>query len=636
MTFLDKLLQFEKTFIKYAAILLVLLVLFNISGFSTYVLKPEQLLPIIVAMVYLLGFLIYPIGDHSKLRNALIDWTLAVVGFVSIAYAIVPATFFSGGISRYEIGRPFAEYVFSVLSIALLIELARRAGGLVFMSLVIIFLAYAFVGGYIPLPWTHKPLDWLWFLDYFYAGNIYYGASEGLFGGLTQLAVGAIAGFVIFGSIMIAIGMGKFFMDLFQAVAGHMSGGPAKVAIFASAMSGTMTGSPAANVMITGTFTIPAMIRSGFAREVAAAIEAAASTGGEIMPPIMGAGAFIMAHILGVPYVYIAACALPPAIIWFLTKFTSIHYYAKSHGLTGLPKHMLPRLRDVIKEGYLYFLPLILLIAFLIYLPSIMQVAFYTIIASILIALLGKRSRPLVKEIPSQLIEGIKPVIMITIIIIAADVISTVMAMTGLGTTIVGALKAIFGANLVLGLVVAMLLSLLYGLVVPATAAYILTAVTVVPAMIAVGIDPLAAHMFAFYFAIVGPITPPVAIATYAACSIAARYGPCNYWRAGLWGVIFAITGFVAPFVWIFDPSLILRGSLVNTLIRFTLLGLGTTTLAAAIFRWYLGPIGIPMRVLLGITALLLIYPDLTYTMNLAGVIILGVVTLLRKLKRAT
>ncbi len=612
----------EQKAIKALSIIFVLFLLFVISGFAFRFLTIEYVMPIGVAFIYLLGFLFFPIGSHKKLRNLIIDWSLGLLGFIIILYAIIPA-YSTGYIERLILTLPFHEFVFGVIAMLLLLELIRRTAGVALLILLLLFIFYAFLGPYLPFGWVHKPLDPQWFFSFFYLGNIYYGATEGIFGRLSQLMVTIIAGFLVFSGVMAASGLGKFIIDALQSLTGWMSGGPAKVSIWASALFGTITGSPVAEVMAIGTLTIPAMIRVGFAREIAAGIEAAAGCGGELMPPVMGAGAFIMSEMLGIPYLQIAAAAVLPAILYFFTKFTAIHYYAKAKGLEGLPREQLPKFRNVMKEGGHLIIPLIVLVVLLIILPSIMWAAFYSIIAALVISFLRKSTRIKPAELVNHLVDSTRSIASIGAIIIGADIAASVMATTGLAVAMSNILSSIVHANMLLGLVIAMVGALILGMLVPATAAYIFAAVTFGPPLIMAGLNPLATHMFLFYFAIMGPITPPVALATYAACGIA----KADFWKAGFWGTIFALTGFVVPFIFIYDPSIILIGTPIATAIRFIVLALGGTTLAGAIFGYFFKKLNVAERVMYFIASALLIYPDTTYFINAIGLAVFAAVS---------
>jgi TRAP transporter 4TM/12TM fusion protein len=616
-------LEVERKIIRIIAILFALYILLIISGVASVILPAEYILPIGVAFMYFLGFLFFPIGSHKKLRNFITDWSLGILGAFTALYAIVPAyRIITGGFYRLVILPPLHEIILGIIAMILLLELVRRSGGIALTFLIILFLIFGFLGEHLPIAWFPKSLDISYFFSFFYLGNLYYGATEGLFGSLTNLALTVISGFLIFGGVMAASGLGKFIIDMLQSLVGWASGGPAKVSIWASALFGTITGSPVAEVMVIGSITIPAMISVGFEPHVAAGIEAAAGCGGELMPPIMGAGAFIMSQMLGIPYVRIAAAAVIPAILYFATKYTSIHFYAKSRGLRGLEKTKLPRFKDVIKSGWILLIPLVVLIIAIIVLPSVMWAAFWSIVAALTIPNIKKSTRVKLGILYESIIDAIKSLVSVGVIIVGANIISSVMALTGFATIITQALTGFVGGNLLLALIIAMIGALLLGMIVPATPAYIFAAVTFAPTLISLGLDPLVAHMFLFYFAIMGPITPPVALATFAASSIAKS----DFWKSGLWGTIFAVVGFVVPFIFAYDPSLLLIGSPINTLIRFIFAMLGFIVLSGIMFGYLFMSLNIIWRILYTPSAILLLYPDLSYNMNLLGLLIFSAV----------
>jgi len=611
----------EVKIIKAISIIFAIFILFVISGEGLKYFRLEYILSVGVAFIYLLGFLFFPVGDHEKTRNLMFDWFLGILGFGIAVYALIPS-YYIHETPRFILQIPIYEVVFGVLSIILLLELVRRTAGKILTVILVLFLVYAFLGDRLPMVWVHEPLDFQWFISFMYLGNIYYGATEGIFGRLTVLVITIISGFLIFAGVMMAVGLGKFIIDVFQSLTGWMSGGPAKVSIWASALFGMITGSPVAEVMAVGSVTIPAMISVGFQRHIAAAIEAAAGCGGELMPPIMGAGAFIMSELIGVPYIKIALAAVLPAILYFFTKFTAIHYYAKANGLVGLPRDQLPKLREVLKDRWLLLIPLVVLLILLPTLPSVMWAAFWSVITALIVPNLRKTTRVDKTILIDNIVDSVKSLVTIGAIIIAADIAATVMAITGLSVSISNLMIALAGGNNLIALIIAMVGALLLGMLVPATAAYIFAAVTFANPLISLGFDPLPTHLFLFYFAIMGPITPPVALATFAACGIA----KADFWKAGVWGVVFALTGFIAPFVFIYDSSLLLIGNPLSTILRFVCVAVGSTTLASVIFGYFYKKLTIVERFILLAASALLLYPDNSYLLNTIGGIMLGLV----------
>jgi TRAP transporter 4TM/12TM fusion protein len=607
--------EIERKVVEAVVVLFALYIMFVISGIAIRVVPVEYILPIGLAFVYFLGFLFFPTGSHEKLKNLIIDWFLAILGVFTALYPITVAYHISKEGLPMGLVTTFHEVLLGIIALILLLELVRRVAGIALLSLIILFLLLGFSGDYLPIAWLPKSLSIDFFSIFFYLGNLYYGSTEGLFGRLTNIALTVISGFLIFGGVMAAAGLGEFIIDLLQSLVGWARGGPAKVTIWASALFGTITGSPVAEVMVVGTITIPAMISAGFKPHVAAGIEAAAACGGELMPPIMGAGAFIMSEMIGVPYVRIAAAAIFPAILYFITKYTLIHFYAVKYDLKGLERLKLPKFRDVIAERWILFIPLVVLIAAIITLPSIMWAAFWSIIAALTIPNLKRSTRIKLNVLYEKIIESVKGIVSVSVMIIGADIITTVMVLTGLAHLTMQFTLSIAGNNLLLALIITMIGALVLGMIVPATPAYILAAVTFAPTLQRLGLDPLVAHMFIFYFAIMGPITPPVAIATFAASTIA----KADFWRSGLWGTIFASTGFIVPFIFVYDPSLLLFSNSVNALIRFIFASLGFIVLAGVLLGYLFTPLNILQRILFTFISALLLYPDLSYRVNLVG-----------------
>jgi len=608
----------------FISLLLSFLILFIISGQGYVLIRSEYLFSLGLALVYFLGFHFKPLKIGGK-ELRIVDWTLSVIGFFVALYPAYATYMLESRESRFFTTFPLYEQIFAIIAIVLLIELARRYAGKVFCILILIFFSYLILGPYLPIAWVHKEIDPLWFLSFLYLGNIYFGASQGLLGELSKLSLSTIAGFLIFGSIMAVTGVGMFIINLLLSLVGKQPGGVAKATIWASAAFGMITGSPVAEVVTIGTLTIPSMIRSGFPRAVAGGIEAAAGCGGELMPPIMGAGAFIMAEILGISYLTIALAAVLPAILYFVTKYTLIHFYAMRYGIVGLPPSELPKLREVVLGSLSFFIPLIGLIILLVVMPSVMMAAFWTIILTLIVTMINKKTRISLNKLLDALKEAAHSIVTVSVIIIAADIISAIMAITGLGNSIANLLMAIGVVNPIYAIIIAMVGALLYGMFVPATAAYILAATTFSFPLIQLGFHPLAVHLFLFYFAILGPVTPPIALASY----VAAQIARADFWRTGMWGIFFSITGFIVPFVFLFDTSLLLgQGDVLSGIWRFTATVLGTTLLGGALVGYYFGRLSFIERVVYGGVSLLFVYPSLLT--DSIGIILFVIISIIR------
>jgi len=611
------------------SIMLVVTVIVILSGLpSLFFATTEYVIPIALALVFLLGFQLYPSGPHNKIFYRIVDWFLSILGFLVGIYGVF-AVDIARTLPRVGLRMPLYEILFGVIIMALLLELVRRSFGYTFTLLLAAFIIYLFVGPYIPVEWTHKHIDLEYFFHFFYLGSIYYGAAEGVFGRLAVLAVTVIAGFLIFGAIMEGTKISDFLIDLFKSLTGHMIGGVGKATIWASILFGTITGSAAAEAAAIGSVTIPALIRSGFPPSIVAGIEGAAGTGGDLVPPIMGAGTFIMAEALGRRYIEVAIAATIPSLLFMFALYMSIHYFAMKHKIGGLPRRELPKFSKVMKEGGHLLLPIVFLIVFLFYLPSLSLAAFLSIIIALLIPNIAKATRVDYRTVLEKLIESAKTIIMISIIIVACDIANAVLVQTGLGLTITRTLTVLVKENPLAGLGLAAAGDWVIGLILPTTACYILSAALFAPPLISGGFDPLATHLFLYYFAMMAPLTPPVAIPVFVACSIAERAGyKTDFWKAMWYGTAFGALGYIIPFVFMFDPSLLILGSNPGLqlgyepsqiLLRTFFAGFATLILVAAVFGFYVRPLNMIERGIMGVTSILLYYPDLTYTINVVG-----------------
>ena len=400
-----------------------------------------------------------------------------------------------------------------MLAILLVLEATRRTVGLPITIIALVFIGYALFGPYMPGPLAHRGLE----LDRLVQTMFY--TTEGILG--TPLAVSStfIFLFLLFGSFLIKTGVGEYFNDLSIAVAGRSIGGPAKVAIFSSALQGTISGSSVANVVTSGAFTIPMMKNLGYRKEFAGAVEAASSTGGQLMPPVMGAAAFLMAEFIGIPYAEIAMAAAIPAVLYFAGIWIVTHFEAKKMGLRGLTKEEMPDKKEVIKKLYL-LIPIIAMIVLLMTGMSVMLAALYSIVISIVVSAFKKETRIGFRGIIDALVDGARTALGVAAATAAAGIIVGVVTKTGLGLKLANGLLDIAGGALFPTLILTMIASLILGMGAPTTANYVITSTIAAPAIIMLGVPDLSAHLFVFYFGIIADITPPVALAAFAAAAI--------------------------------------------------------------------------------------------------------------------
>ncbi|MDQ0314539.1 TRAP transporter permease [Amorphus orientalis] len=511
---------------------------------------------LMVALVITLGFLSYPLRPPARLRYLAIavDLVLWTGAMAACFYVTFSANWI---MTSLPMAGPLDIALAAVLVVTLL-ELARRTVGLAFPILVLIGLAYVFLGHLIPGRLGHRGYDLLFVTETLYLSDI------GVWGSLTGIASTIIAAFVLFGAMLLRTGGGDTFMDLALLVSGRTVGGAAKMATVASASFGTVNGSAVANVATTGTMTIPLMKRIGYPAPIAAAVEAVASTGGQITPPILGAAAFIMSEMIGLEYLRIALAALIPAILFYSGTFLTIHLIALRQRIGFVPPEEIPSARTALAP--LRLIPVVFGLGALIWMlvsgRSVALSAAAGVIAMIVpfaIADLAVRRRPLdtIGKLLAGLVEAGNGIVIIALMLAGAQILVSMINLTGVGVTLSSLTVALGGESPVLvGLIVA-LACLVLGMGIPTTAAYVLVAAVMAPALIAIGTEPLVAHMFVFYYATISVITPPVCIAVFVAASIAKT----DWWPAALNAVRLGAVTYIVPFMFLSYPGMLWSGS---------------------------------------------------------------------------
>jgi TRAP transporter 4TM/12TM fusion protein len=462
--------------------------------------------------------------------------------------------------------------------------------------------------------------------------EINYLTTEGIFGIPLNVSATYVILFILFGALVERSGTGKLFMDFALSITGHAVGGPAKVAVITSGMFGTISGSAVANVMTTGTFTIPLMMRLGYRPAFAGAVEAVASTGGQILPPIMGAAAFVMAEFLGVSYIAVAGYALIPALLYYAAVYAAVHFEAKRTGMVGLPREELPKFGTVIKERGHLFLPLFVIVGVLIAGYSAPYAALLGIASVVPVAMLRKSTRPAItiKMLISALEAGALNTLSIAMACACAGIVIGAIAQTGLGLSFTGLVLTVAQENLIPALMLTMVAGIILGMGLPTTPAYIIQVALLVPALIKLGIVPAAAHLFVFYFAILSAITPPVALAVYAATGISRA----ALWETGWAAVKLGATGYIVPFMFVFSPSLLMIGSWWRVSFAIFTALIGVTCLAGSLHRYYLNHIVSWERVVLFAAAFALIKPGwLTDLVGFALLLVVLVTQYIRKMR---
>ncbi len=498
-----------------------------------------------LAFGFLLIFLLYP-ARKSWSRTSMhpLDVLFALVGAASALYIVVnyQELVFRAGMNNET------DFIVGVVGTLMVFEAARRVVGWPMITVAFVFIAYAFFGPYIPGIMAHRGVQVQELFDHLFF------TTEGIFGTPMGVSSTFIYLFILFGSYLEATGLGKFFIDLANAVAGWAAGGPAKVAVLSSGLMGTVSGSSVGNVAGTGAFTIPMMKKLGYRPAFAGAVEAAASTGGQLMPPVMGAAAFLMAEFVGVPYFDVVKAAVIPALLYYIGVWLGVHYEAKKYGLKGTPREELPKFGPLFMEKGHLAIPLAVIVYLLVSGYTPMRAALAAIALSIICACLRKSTRIGLKEIVNGLIDGSKGVLGVLIACATAGIIIGVVTKTGVGLKVATALLDLSGGQLLPAMFFTMITSLILGMGVPTTANYVITSTIAAPALVQMDVPVLAAHMFAFYFGIVADVTPPVALAAYAGAGIAGA----NPMRCGVIAAKLAIAAFIVPYIFVLAPELLM------------------------------------------------------------------------------
>jgi TRAP transporter 4TM/12TM fusion protein len=641
---------------------------------------PDTLVLRYIALVFclVLAFLLFPFRssmpldeESTRLEDTAapttipwIDLGLAGLSIGCMSYFFIAYEYLT---TRYPTAHPlhWMDFAIGTLLVVLVLEATRRTLGMALPILGVLFIMYALVGPWLPGPLRHKGLSYEIMLDQ----TIF--TSEGLFGIPLGVAASYVILFIIFGAFLEKSGAGQFFMNMANALAGAQRGGPGKVAVVSSSLFGTISGSAVANVMVDGWLTIPMMKRTGFKPEAAAAVEAVASTGGQIMPPVMGAASFVMAEFLGVPYSHVMLAAAIPAIFYYGALFAAIHFNASRAGLRGIPKSELPKLSEILwvqghllapvvtiflllLEGFTATYAALVATAVVMYAwllgrwvwPLLAAgVALWVLDAGpwswVMLAAIGivgavalpggtGRVRQLVTtDGPAALVNGAYQTVPVAMATATAGIMIGIILQTGLAIRFTSFLVEFAGGQLFIALLITMVAAVILGTALPTTPAYIMLAALLIPALIKLGVPPMAAHMFAFYFGCLSAITPPECLAVYAAASISR----CSVWAAGWQAVKFGAAGFIVPFFFVYYPALLFTGPWIEIAIAAVTGLIGVVALAAGLEGYLIRPATWLERGMFLAGALLLIDPGLIT--DLAGFGVLGAALLLQKRRPA-
>ena len=572
-----------------------------------------------VGLVLILGFSLYPATKNSTRKSIPIyDWILIILSaampvYVFIRYLPWTATGFMP---------TTLDVVMGTILIFLVLECSRRISGPALTILAILFLLYGLFGRQFPGVFRHRGYSWVRITQYLTMD------ISGIYGTSVKVSSTFIVLFIIFGEVMNKCGMGQFFNDIANALAGHTMGGPAKVAVLASGFLGSINGSAVANVVTTGTFTIPLMKKTGYSKEFAGAVEATASVGGQLLPPIMGAAAFVMAETLGVKYPVIIRAAVLPALIYYLGIIIQVQMRAEKQNLKGIPKELLPKAGQVMRERGHLLIPIVFLLYMLIFSgKTVIVSAFWTIVVTIVVAQLRPISRMSLKDLAEAFAAGAKSTVSVAIACACVGIIVGVAAQTGFALNVASTIISIGQQSIFLTLLFTMVTCMILGMGLPSIPSYLITATIAAPALVELGVPALSAHLFCFYFAMFANLTPPVALASFAAAGLSGG----NPMKTGIASVKLALGGFIIPFMFVFNRKLLLEGTGFLDGIQVVLTAsIGVTLIAAAVEGYLFKPLPILLRLVALISAFLLI--DSATLTDLAGIGGLVLIVIYQKL----
>ena len=572
--------------------------------FGTFYPYVQRSVPVMLALI--LTFLTVRASAKDRTSDApvpLYDWGLALLAVPVIGYITFNSDYLA---NRWPMTPSFPvtdlQVALGVLATLLIFEATRRILGWPLVIVAAIALLYTYYGEYSPfLVLQHRAYTFEHMLDYIYL------TDNGIWGVALGVAATYIVLFIIFGAFAERAGVSEFFIDIANSIAGHTRGGPAKVAIFSSGMIGSVTGSTVANVYTTGQFTIPMMKRLGYRPAVAGAVEALASNGGQIMPPILGATAFILAAYSGVPYVKVAIASLIPALLYFGGLLWFIHLEASKTGLVGIPRHEKPDFLKVLLKGGHLMSPLAVLIGALVYGFSPVRAAFYAIVFTVIISWLRKETRLGPREILEALETGAKNAVLIVVTCATVGFVIGGFLITGLGLNVSSAIISMSGGYFLGTLFLVGLACMVLGMGMNTVAAFILVSVVGVPALTAQGVEPLVANMFVFYFALLSHITPPVCLAIFAGAQIA----NANVWETAFVGMKMSAVPYLLPFLIVFTPSLLLFGTAEVIALNTLAVAVGFAFIISGVQGWALYKVGLVERLLYFLVGGCFIWPTM-------------------------
>lgn len=604
--------------------IIISIILFCFSAFQLYTAIFLGMEPMILRSIHLafglsLVFLLYPASKKwPKDKIHPMDIITAAVAVVVCMYVVV---FYKDIVYRMGLITS-TDMIIGLLAVLLVLEAARRVIGLPMVVISLLFIAYAFLGPYIPGKLAHRGVS----LNNF-AQHIFF-TTEGIMGLPIGVSSTFIFMFLLFGAYLEKTGMGEFFINLANSVSGSSPGGPAKVAVISSGCMGTLSGSSVANVVGTGSFTIPMMKKLGYKNEFAGAVEATASTGGQLMPPIMGAAAFLMSEITNTPYFTIIKAAAIPALLYYFGVWAGVHFEAKKLKLLGLPKDQIPKLSHVMKTRGHLIIPIVVVMYLLIKGYSPIRAALGATASTLICSAFAKDTRMSLRDIVDGLIKGAKSSLTVISACACAGIIIGVVTQTGLGLKMGSVIVGMARGNLFLTLFFTMITSLILGIGVPTTANYVITSTIAAPALLMLGVELIPAHMFVFYFGIIADVTPPVCLAAVAASGIA-KSEPM---RTGVQATRLAIAAFLIPYIFVMSPQMLMINTSPLVLIFDIITAvIGVACVAIALTGYYKTNLSIIEKVLFAAGGVMLVMTKVHFV--IIGAVFIALVYLMQKRK---
>lgn len=564
-----------------------LLFAFEFPSYFGILLLQEQYLGFILILVLDSVFLSFPASRRSSLER--VPWYDKILALLSLLVAGYLVVYYPAIVN--EVGElTWDKVIFGGIAIFLIMEACRRISGWVMIIIAASFIFYAHYAYLFPGILNARGISWSKiFVHTFIDPNALLGIP-------LTIAATIVVAYIVFGQVLQASGGGDFFTDIAMAIMGRFRGGAAKIAVVSSALFGTISGSAVANVVVDGAITIPMMVRTGYRPHVAGAIESVASNGGQIMPPVMGAAAFVMAQFLGLPYAQVALAAFVPAILYYLALFVQVDLEAGKTGIKGIPREQLPSLFSVLRKGWIFIIPMAVIVYLLFILNlSAEKAGYYAAAVALAASFLRWEVRITFKKLLAILEDSGRTMLEVAMVCAVAGIVIGTLTLTGLAFVFTMSVERFGHANILLILAMTGVIALILGMGMPTTAVYVIVGLTLAPAIVKLGIVPLAAHMFVFYWAMLSLITPPVCVAAYAGAAIA-RTSPM---RTGYACMRLGILGYLVPFVFVFDPLLLLQGPAHLVVLAITTAVFGTIAIGVAMVGYFTRPIGWLRRLLL-------------------------------------